>query len=144
MNTTNSSLAESLTEAHRALFHDLTGLERLICPGPNVALTELRNRLGRTYTHLCEHFRLEEKNGYLDNLAEDQPRFHALVEQLGEEHRALRQALDLIHADTIVASSVDDALLQRIREWIGRVRQHEARENELVQDAADSDVDTQD
>ena len=144
MKTTNSSLAESLSAAHQSLFRDLTNLDNLIRPGSNVGLLELPNRLGRTYTHLCEHFRLEEKNGCTDNLAEDQPRFHALVAQLGEEHRELRQALDLIRADAVVASSVDNALLPNVRAWIVRVRQHEARENELVQNAADFDVGTPD
>jgi hypothetical protein len=143
MNTTNS-IAESLSEARRSLFRDLTGLENLIHPGSKVALRELQNRLSRTYTHLCEHFRLEEKDGYMDNLADDQPRFHRVVEQLGDEHRALRRALDMIHADTIVASGVDEDLLQRTRDWVARVRQHETRENDLVQDATDLDVGTQD
>lgn len=144
MNAMSPSLAESLSQAHRSLFRDLRSPQDLVCPRSEVTLPELRDRLGRTYTHLCEHFRLEEKNGYMDNLAEDQPRLQRLIEQLGDEHRELRQSLDLIHADTIVASGFDNALRERIREWIERVRRHETRENDLVQDAADFDVGTQD
>lgn len=138
------NITESLTDAHRALFRDLGDLEVLVRSGAKDSLTELRARLGMTYTHLCEHFRLEEKNGYMDHLADDQPRLNRVIEQLVEEHRELRQALDLIHADAIVATQVDEALRQRICDWITRVRRHERNENDLVQDAADFDVGTQD
>jgi hypothetical protein len=144
MDARHASVAESLSRAHQALLRDLRRLQDMVRPDSNVSLAELRNCLGATYTHVCEHFRLEEMNGYMEELVKDQPRLQRIVEQLGEDHRALRQSLDALHGEAIVASHVDNALREKVRCWIDRLMQHETRENDLIQEAVDSDFAAQD
>lgn len=144
MKAMQASIAESLSQAHQALLRDLRRLQDLVRPDSPVSLAELRNRLGATYTHVCEHFRLEEANGYMDDLVKDQPRLQRITQQLGDEHRDLRQSLDVLHGEANVASQVDDDLREKIRKWIERLLHHETQENDLVQDAIDSDFAAQD
>ncbi|MBM3993105.1 MAG: hemerythrin domain-containing protein [Planctomycetes bacterium] len=140
MKRSKEKIAEALRHAHHALLRDLRRLQDVARPGSDVTLIELRTLLSETYTHLCEHFRWEEQDGYLDELDEAEPRFQRVVQELGEEHRELRRTLDDLHGDTILASTVDPALLANIRNWIDRLRRHEARENSLVEDAVTSDL----
>jgi hypothetical protein len=69
------------------------------------------------------------------DLRKREPRLERIVQELGEEHRELRQSLDVLHAEASVANKVDDSLREKVRDWIERVRRHEAREKDLVQDA---------
>jgi hypothetical protein len=42
------------------------------------------------------------------------------------------------------ATSLDDSFREEVRGWVERVRQHAARENELVQDAFNLDIGAED
>lgn len=144
MKQTQSASAEALRQAHQALLRDLRKLQDLVRSDSTASLAELRGRLGATYTHVCEHFRLEEQDGYVDKLAENEPRLGRVAQQLGEEHRELRHSLDALHGEAIVASRVDNDLCEKIRKWIDRLMRHERRENDLMQDAIDLDFAAQD
>lgn len=133
-----------LGRAHRALLEDLRTLEEDVGPESAANLAEFRTRLGATYTHVCEHFRFEEQNGYMDEVMKREPRLQRIVQVLGEEHRDLRQSLDALCGDIRLAASVDDAFREKVRQWIQRVRHHETRENELVQDAFNCDLAAED
>jgi hypothetical protein len=144
METTRSSMIENVRQVQRSLMEDLSRLDEAVHEGFERNLPALRSLLGATYTQVCEHFRLEEKDGFLDNLEEREPRFARIAQELIDEHRELRQSLDALHGDAIVATRVDDALRERVRKWIAEVRRHETRENDLIQDAVDSDVAAED
>jgi hypothetical protein len=126
------------------LQEDLGKLENDVRSDAVANVAELRTRLGATYTHICEHFRFEEQNGYMDEVRKREPRLERIVQELGEEHRVLRQSLDALNAEARLATNVDEAFREKVRTWIERVRRHEARENALVQDAFNWDVAAED
>lgn len=130
---------DTVQHMHRMLGGDLRKLATAIDAGSDTAIDDLRAVLSATYTHLCEHFRFEEQDGFMDELRERDPRLERSAEELLDEHRTLRQSLDALHGEAIVASRLDHRLRERIAEWIARVRRHEVRENDLMQDAVDAD-----
>ena len=144
MGRKGDSVAEALGRAHVALLSDLRGLEQAIHPSSAEGQAALRARLGATSAHLTKHFRSEEQNGYMDVIRTREPRLERTIQQLAEEHGQLRQSLDVLVEEVGAATSLDDALRDHIREWIARVRRHEERENDLVQDAFNLDISAED
>jgi hypothetical protein len=142
--TTENSVAEALCRAHVALLEDLRKLEEAARPASGESLTELRARLGATQAHVTEHFRFEEQNGYLDAVRKREPRLERAIQQLAEEHRALAESLEVLIKQARAATTLDDPFREAIRRWVERVREHEARENDLVQDAFNLDIGAED
>jgi hypothetical protein len=141
---TENSLAESLGRAHGALLADLRELEKAVGTASGEALAELRDRLRATDAHISEHFRFEEQNGYMDAVRKREPRLVRPIDELAQEHGELRQTLAALTERAGACTSLDDALREEIRDWIRRVRRHEARENELVQGAFNLDIGPED
>lgn len=144
MATRYRSVAEALNRAHVALRKDLGKLEEAARPDSGEGAAALRKRLAATRTHVTEHFRFEEESGYLDGVRKREPRLERAAQQLEEEHRALAQTLDALVEEAQVDAGVGDAFRARLREWLERLRKHEARENELVQDAFNLDIGAED
>ena len=140
MGRTENSVAEALSQSHVALLADLRGLKQAVRPFSEEGLGELRTRLGAAHAHIAEHFRFEEQNGYMDAVRKREPRLERTIQQLVEEHGQLRRSLDALIGEATAATSLGDTLREEIREWIERVRQHEIRENDLVQDAFNLDI----
>jgi hypothetical protein len=144
MDTTEKSVAEALTRAHAVLLDDLTKLEEVAGSAPEEALADLRLRLGATHRHVAEHFRFEEQNGYLDVVRKRDPRLDRAILQLAEEHRDLRRSLDALILEVGAAARLDDSLRGKVQEWVRSIREHETRENDLVQDAFNLDIAAED
>ena len=144
MGTTENSVAEALGRAHVALLADLRELEQSARPSSGEGLAGLRARLGATQTHVTEHFRFEEQNGYMEAVLKREPRLERAIQQLAEEHRSLAQSLAVLVERAKAGTSLDDPFREEVRGWVERVRQHEARENEVVQDAFNLDIGAED
>jgi hypothetical protein len=144
MGRTDNALVEALGRAHEGLLEDLRHLEGAAHPAAAEGLDGLRARLAATRAHLAAHFRFEEQNGYLDAVRKREPRLERAVQQLADEHRQLAESLEGLVREAGAATSLEDPLRQEVRAWIERVRQHEARENDLVQDAFNRDIGTED
>jgi hypothetical protein len=144
MRKTESSVSEALSRAHAALLEDLRKLEVAVQPSSQEELAELRARLSTTSKHITEHFRFEEQNGYMDIVRKREPRLERSIQQLAEEHRRLRQSLDMLVGELGAATNLNDAFREGVRQWIEQVRQHETRENDLVQDAFNMDIGAED
>lgn len=145
MDRTATVVTEALRQAHTALLADMQKLEeKAVRLASTQSVAELRDRLRATRTHIAAHFRFEEQNGYLDTVRKREPRFDRAIQQLVEEHRQLTQSLDGLIGEAGTATTVDDPLRKKIREWIDHVRQHEIRENDLVQDAFIQDISAED
>jgi hemerythrin-like domain-containing protein len=144
MARTEISVAEALSRAHQALRTDLQKLDDSVDLIPGQDLPALRAPLAATRSHINEHFRFEEQNGYMDKVRKREPRLEHTIEQLAAEHRQLAQSLDAIIKRAKDAPSLDPALRDQIREWIASVRQHEAREDDLVQNAFNLDIGAED
>jgi hemerythrin-like domain-containing protein len=138
------SIAEALSQAHAALLEDLRKLDEAVRPSSREGLADLAARLDAARAHITEHFRFEEHNGYLDTVRGREPRLERAIQQLVEEHRQLAQSLDALLGKARAAANLDDALREDVRAWVARVRQHEVRENDLVQDAFSLDVGAED
>ena len=144
MKKTRTPVSKTLSHVHAALLEDLQKLEEAVSPRTRKSPTELSAGLRAARAHIARHFRFEEQNGYMDAVRKRQPRLERAIQQLADEHGQLKQSLDALLGEAKSAISLDDAFRERIRQWIERVRQHEMRENDLVQDAFDLDIGVKD
>lgn len=144
MPSVKNSVVEAFLQAHRVLSDDLRKLEQAAGPKSGESLATLRDRLGKTRSHIAAHFRFEEHNGYMEMVRKREPRLERSIEHLAAEHRILGQSLDSIVAEAQAATSVAEALREKIRAWVKEVRKHEARENDVVQNAFNLDVGPED
>ena len=139
-----ASAVESLSRAHRALRKDLQKLEDSASSMSDRDVAIIRAILEATRNHILEHFRFEEENGYMDKVRKREPRLEHAIDQLASEHGQLAQALDALIEKAKQASTFDPELPRKIREWITTVRQHEAREDGLVQECFSLDISAED
>jgi hypothetical protein len=144
MERTEPAISLELDRAHTALLEDLRKLEIAADAATGRGLAALRARLGTTRTHLAEHFRFEEQDGYMDAVRKQQPRLERAVGELAEEHRKLAQGLDAMILQAATAKSLDDAFRAKVRAWVEQVRGHERREVDLIQAAFNLDIGTKD
>jgi hypothetical protein len=141
---TSSSIAEALKQAHRTLLADLRTLENAARRSAKTDPAELSTRLAATRTHLADHFKFEEQDGYMDAVRKREPRLERVIQQIAEEHGDITQSLDALIGEVRGAGELGDAVREKVRTWIKRVRRHEARENELVQGAFNLDISAED
>jgi hypothetical protein len=137
------SLTEALGLTHAALLEELYELEeaaRSPAAGPGV----LGARLAKARTHLATHFRFEEEDGYMDVVLQREPQRGRAVEELRQEHRRLAESLDALISEAGPAGQPAEAFRAKVRAWVGSVRDHESRENALVQAVFNLDVGAED
>jgi hypothetical protein len=131
------SVSDALGCAHAALMEDLQKLQALTSAG---SLPELRSRLSLIQLHIKEHFRFEEQNGYMDAVRKREPRLERIIDQLADEHRQIADGLDSLIATATGNGQPSPKFCEEVQHWIERVRQHEFRENDLVQEAFNTDT----
>ena len=134
METSEKTFAEALHEAHADLFRDLLQLDESVRLGSGEGQSELSARLEKLRTHLIDHFRFEEQDGYMAPLLKEEPRIGPVVQELLDEHRQLAEALDALLHEVSAVQSLREGFPERVRAWVKHVRQHESRENSLVQE----------
>jgi hypothetical protein len=146
MNTTKprASFGEALRRAHGVLEQDLSRLDEAASSTSEEWLAEVRIWLGATHARITEHFRFEEQGGYMREVRKREPRLERVIQELGAEHADLRASLEVLIREAGAAAAVDNALRERIRAWIAQVKAHEARENEVVQNAFNYDISAED
>lgn len=144
MNQTALTVADDLKRAHRAIFQDVKKLTDAIRVDSGIELADLRTRLKATLAHATDHFHLEEKSGFMDSMADRDPRLEHAVEKLRGEHDELKETLRAIIVDSTQVSQFEPVLRSRIHDWIARFRHHEYSENDLVQDAFNYDLGAED
>lgn len=131
---------DAMRRAHAKLRADLGLLEEAAGPSSETGIKGLCDRLAATRNHVADHFRLEEQNGYMDAFRTRQPRLERAIQTLRDDHADLLRALDGVIHNATRAISVEDPLREQVRNWLGELRQHEDRENRLIEDAYDLDV----
>jgi len=121
----------------------LRSLEEAACSS-SWGVAELSARLVATQPHVTEHFQLEEQNGYMDVVQKREPRLERAIQQLRGEHRQLLEGLQSLVGEVQAAVKRDDVLGEKVRDWIERVRHHETRETDLVQEVFNLDLGAED
>jgi hypothetical protein len=138
--TSKRPVAEALGRAHAKLLTDLRLLEEAVLSESGQGLMQLHARLARTYNDIADHFRFEEQDGYMAAVRKREPRLERAIRELAGEHAQLTESLNTLMAKAKIATTLDDELRQQLRAWVERVREHEARENQLVQGAFNLDI----
>jgi hypothetical protein len=138
------SVVEALREAHVALFEDLTDLEKTAHSSHGADSAAILSRLERTRAHITEHFRFEEQNGYMAFVLQREPNLARTVEQLRGEHHQLALKLEELLERMKMGQPLEEGFRNQIRSFVESVRQHETRENSLVQYAFNMDLTAED
>lgn len=125
--------AAMLSRAHAALLKDLRKLKAFIA-SPNPEIMDLLDRLDVTTTRMAEHFRLEEKDGYMESVRVRSPHLERAVDKLKCEHAELLITAKELLSDAQTAMRIDNGLRARVLDLIAAVRDHEERENILIED----------
>jgi hypothetical protein len=136
MKTVQPSLAETIRQAHVALRKDLD--ELAAAARAPAGMADLGARLERTRTHLAAHFRCEEENGYMDGVLKRDPNRERIVQHLHADHQRLAESLNALVA--AAGRGPDAALRAEVLSWVESVRDHETREDRLVQDVFNVDL----
>jgi hypothetical protein len=76
----------------------------------------------------------------MDAVRKQEPRLEHAVQILIHEHRQLVESLDTLIDEVEARARLDDAVRQKVLRWIKHVREHETRENELLEDAFVEDL----
>jgi hypothetical protein len=139
-----SKASDVLIRSHQMLLEDLRRLDQGARPSRGTTDEDLQKWLAEARGHLADHFRVEEENGYLNAERTREPRLERSAAGLAEEHRQLTQRLEELVKLAQQSSRLDENLLQEVRGWVASVRQHEIRENDLVQDAYNLDLGAED
>jgi hypothetical protein len=135
MKPSEKTFAETLQQEHLELLGDLQQLEAAVRPEAGETPSGLGARLGKLQTHLADHFRFEEQDGYMAAILKEEPRFAPVVQELLGEHRQIAQTLDALIRELPTVQGLPAGFAERLRAWVKQVRHHEARENHLVQEA---------
>jgi len=144
MNTTPASPADDLTGAHRELHEHLRQLERAGDAPPADDEGELMSLLESTRARLEDHFHFEEDDGYMQAVLARAPQMGRKVEHLRGEHGELREALASLTREAEAVRAARRRLREGLKEWVGRLRDHEKRENLLVADVFNYDLAAED
>jgi hypothetical protein len=126
--------------AHASLRKDLQALQDVVSADCDVTPLTMGNRLATARTQVAEHFAWEEKNGWSAAILLQEPRLEHAVRHLLQEHRELTQSLNTLIDEAESIQRVDKLFREKVLRWIERVRDHEARENELLEEAFEEDL----
>lgn len=149
--TVNAAFLQEIKDVNQELWQRLEEMrhrcQRPIAPANCRHLVE---RLSQLRDQLALHFALEEAYGYFDDPVEVAPRLSYAAETLRNEHRRLYT--DLTHIVDRGERLLHSEQLATLALWIGpafldfdeALRDHEARENDLIYEAYDTDIGTGD
>lgn len=135
--------APSLAEEHRSLRQGLQPLDDSL-HGAAGAPAELARALANARDLLNRHFRKEEESGCLGPAIERQPNLARRAADLLGEHCDLAWEIDTLVVEARELARRQEALRNKARVWLARVHRHEAHENDLVQEAFNTDFSADD
>ena len=140
-------------EAGQDLQQDLAAVANLLqdweyrCSN-RARLLEAGKIVGDFRHHLLCHFAQEEHEGFLEPVLRRAPERTSTVEQLKSDHAALREDIDRLHNDFVLASYGGKISLGSLRSSLSRLvdtlQDHERRESDLIQAVYYRDTGTKD
>lgn len=139
-----SSWTDELAHEHAHLGHLLGQVRRLlVAQSGDSRDRSLGTLLSQLTIEVREHMEFEERDGYLAPVQERIPRMFEAIEQLRGEHAALQSQLAKILTDATVRPGVyefREEVSPQLQHWLESMRNHERRENQLVQEAFNTDI----
>lgn len=137
-------VADNLRRAHEMLAEDISQLDRLLAAPADCQPAQLQAWLKMLRAALLAHFHWEEEDGYMTEVEERRPYLTRAVEQLRQEHRTLAHGLEELLEAVTAAEAPNEDLCARAAGWLRGLRDHERRENLLVEDTFNQDEGTKD
>ena len=135
MKTSAIDNAEAPRPENASVLDDLQKLENAVLVSPPVSVSHMLKTLNTAHRHVTDHFDFEEKEkGWVEAVRKREPRLEHAVGKLIEEHRQLAKSLNALVEEAHAEAKLEDAFRQKVLQWIQRVREHELRENELLED----------
>jgi len=137
-----------LAQEHAHLANLLRSVRRLLNDEPQQSRDgKLGSLLEILTVEVREHMEFEERGGYLAPVQQQMPFLFETIEQLRGEHATLQSQLQQLLTDARVRPGVyafREELTPRIQHWLDSMRDHERRENSLVQEAFNTDISASD
>jgi hypothetical protein len=131
---------EAMGRAHASLLDDLRKIERTFCRDSPASPAQARNELLAARALVGEHFRFEEQSGWKDEILRREPRFGHALRRLVEEHNQLKKSLEILIEEAREVETFDETLREKVRHWLDRVREHEAHEDEVLEESFVEDL----
>jgi len=136
-----------LRQEHKEVSRLVAGLRKVAAEPPKGYakwLEELREAFKEFHARMLRHFELEEDGGYLSQVLEARPTLSDRIGLLESEHRQIQMLIENLHP-ALAACRSDDRLLVhdcciRIQVLLNCIRDHEAKENELVSQTHSTDL----
>jgi hypothetical protein len=141
--TVNAAFLQEIKEVNQEMWDSLSQLESL-CSRPislKACCFEFVGRLGDLRDQLALHFALEEAYGYFDGPEDVAPDIAQRASKLRNQHRTIYQACDTLveQAETLLCERNLAALTTVVPvafdKFANQLRQHEADETDLLQEA---------
>ena len=144
MKSSATRTASNLDPCHESLLEDLKNLQETFDSVATLTSLAAGVRLAVMRSRLADHFGFDEQTVWMELLRKREPRFDHVATCLLREHCELTQSLDILIGEAEATQSVDEAFREQVRHWIARVRDHEFREDQLLEESANEDLGTGD
>lgn len=146
--TVNAAFLQEIKEDNHELTELLDSAALMFSPARMVRTSprQFVDVLSRLRDRLATHFALEEAFGYFEDAVDVAPHLTRAADSLRNEHSTLFLELcDLVEeAERLLyresSSGVARRLANRFHDFHNRLKDHEARENELILDSLDCDI----
>ncbi len=134
-------LAQEIRKEHEALIALMRRLQAEVI-APRHSWTLLAEDLRVFLKHLRRHFELEEEGGFMEDILWRWPQAASQVDALRAEHtRLLQEAERLIHrSDQVMNGPPARAWAEACHRLLSAIREHERKENRLIQELFYIDV----
>jgi len=142
------AFAAAFQAEHRELQRLVQALKHLFAadrPWSRELASEAACMLDELRAHLHQHFAKEEEGGYLEQALAAAPRYHEQAEALLRQHGSMLQQMDQIAATAKGATAAENRwreLPVQVRELLQSLIAHETAENQIVQHALNTGIET--
>jgi iron-sulfur cluster repair protein YtfE (RIC family) len=140
MSELTNDFSNALIHAHRDLLQHIKKLNDLVNAKQWLSALALRRELELIRDELTEHFRFEEEGGYMSAVVQRQPQMANAIGELRNDHDSLAITLNGFIERIGPSFLPHDEFLSEIHDWMNSLREHETRENRIVQEAFNMEI----
>jgi len=136
-------VVDALARAHAELHGVVQDVEQML-KSSDRSRADLGAALQRLRDDWVEHVHFEEQGGYMEAVLAKKPNLERTVRHLLAEHAAMIRALDDVVRDAKAIAVEDASLRGKVSAWLATMRQHESKENTLVEETFSLDTGVED